>query len=212
MRVAIAGATGLTGNLCLQMLLANSAVTRVIAIGRKGTGLNHRKLEELRIEENQLKMPVLADAFICCLGTTIKDAGSKEAFQCVDRDLVLHISRNLYQNGCQVASVISAMGADPNSSFFYNKVKGQMEVAMKAMGFVSLAIIRPSFISGVRSKGRRGEQLVQLLLRLLGPLLIGPLRHYKAVSAKNVARSLVFSVIQPSGGIMTILSNDLNQF
>lgn len=123
MKVAIAGATGLTGSLCLQELIENKNISEIFAIGRKPTGIIHEKIKEIGLHNFQPSENITVDAFICCLGTTIKKAKSKEAFMDVDLHLPVSIAKKLQENGCKTMSVISAMGADTNSYFFTTELK-----------------------------------------------------------------------------------------
>lgn len=211
MIVAIAGATGLTGSYCLEYLLLQLKITKVISIGRKSTGIQNPKLEEVLLIDNQLNTKIIADAFICCLGTTIKKAGSKEAFSKIDLELPLYLANHLYQNGCQVAAVISAMGADENSTFFYNKVKGKMENEMQKIGFKSLSIFRPAIIEGPRKEKRLGEKIGLAVAKFLSPLMIGSLKNYKPIHAKIIGRSLMVAILLQKTGTKIYESEQIKQ-
>jgi uncharacterized protein YbjT (DUF2867 family) len=212
MKVAIAGATGLTGNLCLQQLLLHPEIEQVISIGRKYTGLQHKKLSEVLLVQQQLPVPVYADAFICCLGTTIKKAGSSEAFIAVDLGLPLYLAKQLQQNGCTVAAVISSMGADISSSFLYTRTKGQLEEGLKKMGFQSLSILRPSIIDGERNEKRFGEKAALLVMKLISPLLFGSSANYKPIKASEIAQALVNLTIERKKGTTIYLSKTIKPF
>ena len=212
MIVSIAGATGLTGNFCLHELLQNENISGVIAIGRKTTGIKNNKLKEVLLVDNKLSDVVNADAFICCLGTTIKKAGSKEAFKAVDLELPVYLSNKLNENGCNTIAVISAMGANPESSIFYNNVKGQMEEALKNINFNSLSILRPSIISGPRKEKRFGEKMGLIFMTIFNPLLFGSLKHYKSIKAKDIAKALVQCVINQKTGTTIYLSGEIKEF
>lgn len=209
MKIAIAGATGLTGNLCFQQLLLHPQIEQVISIGRKYTGLKHKRLAEVLLVQQQLTAPVYADAFICCLGTTIKKAGSPEAFIAVDLGLPLYLAKQLQQNGCTVAAVISSMGADISSSFLYTRTKGQLEEGLKEIGFQSLSILRPSIIEGERSEKRFGEKTALLVMKLFSPLLFGSLANYKPIKASEIAGALVNLTIEKKNGATIYLSETI---
>lgn len=211
MKIAIAGATGLTGNLCLQQLLQNSEVSQVIAIGRRPTGVQNPKLKEVLLNGPEPAEPVVADAFICCLGTTIKKAGSKNAFQAIDLDLPLSLAHHLKQNGCTRAAIVSAMGADTCSAVFYSRTKGKMETRMQTIGFESLSFLRPSLIEGDRKEMRLGESVGSAVMKVLNPLLIGPLRHYQSIDADCIAKGLVKAIISKKAGVSVYLSDDIKK-
>ncbi|MFC6095300.1 oxidoreductase [Flavobacterium qiangtangense] len=211
MIVAIAGATGLTGSYCLDFLLLQIKITKVIAIGRKSTGIKNPKLEEVILIDNQLTSKVVADAFICCLGTTIKKAGSKEAFKEVDFELPVYLAKNLYENGCKISAVISAMGADENSVFFYNQVKGKMEIAMQNIGFESLSIFRPSIIDGKRKEKRFGEKVGLAIIKIISPLFVGSLKNYRPIHAKIIGRAIMAVTLIKKPGITIYLSDEIKK-
>jgi uncharacterized protein YbjT (DUF2867 family) len=207
--IAIAGATGLTGRLCLEALLAHPQVGSVTALGRRATGLAHPKLREVGLANGRPAEPVAADAFICCLGTTIKKAGSQAAFVAIDRDLPLSLARALKEGGCEVAALVSAMGADSTSSIFYNRTKGETEEGLKALGLRSLTILRPSIIDGPRGESRPGERLALRAMNALSFLMQGPLAPYRPIHARHIAGALVRAVLATQPGVQTLLSNKI---
>lgn len=211
MIVAIAGATGLTGNYCLEFLLLQIKITKVIAIGRKPTGIQNPKLEEVILQNNKLTTQVTADAFICCLGTTIKKAGSKDAFKEIDLELPLHLAKELFKKGCKTVAVISAMGANENSTFFYNQVKGKMEKEMQNIGFESVSIFRPSIIDGPRKEKRLGEKIGLAVMKTISPLFISSLKNLRPIHAKTIARSLVAVVLMKKIGNFIYLSEEIKR-
>lgn len=209
MIVAIAGASGLTGSLTLDLLLSESRVTKIYSIGRRKTGISHPKLHEIMLENGELAVDLSVEAFICCLGTTIKKAGSQEKFREVDHDLPLKLAVKLKNNGCRSAAVVSALGADAHSRFFYNKVKGEMEEDLKKIGFKTLTILRPSLIRGDRKETRPGEKSAEIILNIVSPLLIGPLKQWKATEATDIAQALLTSSINQKEGIFIFSSQEI---
>ncbi len=211
MIVAIAGATGLTGNLCLQELLQNENISEVFSIGRRPTGIKHSKLKEVLLQDNKLSDTIHADAFICCLGTTIKKAGSKPAQKAIDLDLPVYLAKELKDNGCKTAAVISSMGAKATSSIFYSRLKGQMEEAMKQMNFDSLSILRPSIIAGKRNEKRFGETVGKGVMKVIDPLLFGSAKNYRSIRATDIAKALVKCVIVQKKGAAIYLSDEVKK-
>ena len=203
MIVAIAGSTGLTGRMALDQLLKNKDVSRVISIGRRTVGTQHDKLEEVFLKDGKLLEDVVADAFICCLGTTIKKARSEEKFLEVDLKLPVHLAERLSSLGCRRAAVVSSLGADPNSRILYTRTKGEMEEMMKMIGFESLTLLRPSVIHGPREESRLAEQLTLSVLKTLSPILQGPLKKLKPTPAMVIAQHLVAAVIEGQKGVHT---------
>jgi len=197
----VAGATGLTGKHLLEFLLADERYASVCALVRKATLQAHPKLSEHVIDFESLgKLPKADDAF-CCLGTTIKKAGSQAAFRKVDFDTVINFAAAAKAAGAKRFLVVSALGANAKSSVFYNRVKGEMENALKAMNFESLHIFRPSFLLGERAEARVGERLGIAVFSALAPLMIGPARKIRPVEAKAVARAMVLAA---NGGVLGV--------
>ena len=197
----VAGATGLTGKHLLEFLLADERYASVCALVRKATLQAHPKLSEHVIDFESLgKLPKADDAF-CCLGTTIKKAGSQAAFRKVDFDTVINFAAAAKAAGAKRFLVVSALGANAKSSVFYNRVKGEMENALKAMNFESLHVFRPSFLLGERAEARVGERLGIAVFSALAPLMIGPARKIRPVEAKAVARGMVLAA---NGGVLGV--------
>jgi uncharacterized protein YbjT (DUF2867 family) len=194
--VLIAGASGLVGRELLAGLLADDTVVAVHSLGRRDVELSHPKLTQHRIDYSKAlpALPRVGEAFIA-LGTTIKVAGSQAAFRAVDHDAVLAVARAAKAAGATRLGVVSAMGADKGSTIFYNRVKGETEEALAALGFETLVIARPSFLVGDREAlgqpVRGGEKLAQRVSRLLAPLIPD---NFKSIDAKLVARALMAAV------------------
>jgi len=196
MKVALAGATGLTGSHVLQLLNDHPHVSEVLALGRRSTGVKHAKLIELPLDAARIK----ADAFLCCLGTTIKKAGSREKFEAIDVELPLRIASSLKKLGCDRAAVVSAIGASAKSSIFYNRAKGKMENGMRELGFKSLSILRPSIIVGDREEKRAAEKIGLIAMNAAAPVMVGFLRKYRPITAEVIARAMVGLVMEGAAG------------
>lgn len=214
MRTAlIAGASGLVGASLLRQLLAGTEYDRVVSVGRRKLELDHPKLTQLLVDFTALDGVAAAlqcdDAF-CCLGTTIRRAGSREAFRAVDHTAVLALAWAVRQQGAQRFFVVSALGADPGSRVFYNRVKGEMEAALMVLGFGTLGIFRPSLLLGKREQPRFGEALAALALWAAEPLLLGGWRKYRSIPAGVVARAMVRSAFgRPGQGVLIYLSDEI---
>jgi uncharacterized protein YbjT (DUF2867 family) len=199
--VLIAGATGLVGRELLAGLLADASVAAVHSLGRRELPLSHPKLTQHRVDFSKAlpALPSVGEAFIA-LGTTIKVAGGREAFRAVDHDAVLAVANAAKAAGATRLGVVSAMGADKRSAIFYNRVKGETEEALAALGFDTLVIARPSFLAGDREAlgqpVRGGEGLALKISRVLAPLIPDNL---KSIDVKLVARALLDAVPRSSG-------------
>lgn len=204
-KALILGVTGQMGGYCLKALCDNPNYSEVTAIVRKPILTTHRKLKVVTSNfdnlQNDLSNIEAHDVF-CCLGTTIKKAGSQEAFRKIDHSLVVAVAELMRKQGSEQFLVISAMGADSNSKVFYNRTKGEMEDTLKGIGYPCIRIIRPSLLLGKRDEFRFGEKLGVLLTPFLKPFLIGSLKKYAPVEAESVAHFMVkIAQEEPSSGV-----------
>lgn len=188
----LVGATGLIGSHCLQQLSSRGEAPKVLARRRPADFAGE---ENWHCETDLLATPESVftgvDSVICALGTTQKTAGSRAAFAAVDRDLVLALAQKARAAGVRQWLQVSALGADANASVFYNRVKGEADAGLRALGFSRLDIIQPSLLLGERSEKRPGEKIAQHLMPLLNPLLRGPLRKMRPVPAEQVAEKMI---------------------
>lgn len=180
MTVLLAGATGLVGSRVLARLPG------VIPVGRRAVGIAGEVVADFAA------LPVLppAEVAICCLGTTIKAAGSQAAFRAVDHDAVLAFAKAAQAAGVSRFIVVTAMGADARSRVFYSRVKGETERDLAALGFARLDILQPGLIIGPRAERRTVEAFFQWLAPALNPLLVGGLAKYGAIDAEAVAGAI----------------------
>jgi uncharacterized protein YbjT (DUF2867 family) len=190
----VAGATGLIGGLLLKTLLDAPDYSRVYALTRRPYGKEHPKLANRvvmfeRMAE-QLKGLVVQDAF-CCIGTTIHEAGSQEAFRAADVDAVLMFARAARAAQAARFVVVSSVGASSNSKKFYLRTKGEMEEAVTDLGFTSVDILQPSLLLGPRKSFRLLETAGQVFAPLINPLLTGAREPFRAIPAETVARAML---------------------
>ncbi|MEK8132196.1 oxidoreductase [Paenibacillus filicis] len=191
----VAGATGLVGRELVRLLLAHPSYARVVALVRRESGRSHPRLIEHRIAFDRLEAETDgllegADVF-CALGTTIKKAGSQEAFRRVDYEYPLALGRAAKRDGAARLLIVSSMGADSRSKFFYSRVKGDIERDLTALKLPHLVILRPSLLLGEREEKRPGEHAAAALYRPLGALMVGPLAKYRAIPASAVAEAML---------------------
>lgn len=208
----IAGASGLVGGHCLRLLLESDRYSQVISIGRRDLPLIHPKLDQQVIDFDRLgsyTRELVADDIYCCLGTTIKQAGSKEAFYKVDFTYVTQLAKITAGKNATQFLVVSATGADAKSFIFYNQVKGKMEQDVKEQGFNDVHIFQPSLLLGEREEERTGEELATRIMKPLSSLMVGPLRKYKPIEAETVARAMVYAASQDQEGIYTRASDEI---
>ncbi len=199
----LAGGTGLVGSHCLTQLLRDPAYTRVVALVRRPLPLTDPKLEARVVEFDRLDerdIPRAEDVY-CSLGTTIRRAGSREAFRRVDHDFVVALARHSAARGASRFMLVSSIGADPRSAVFYNRVKGETERDVSAVPFRAVHIMRPSLLVGERSEHRWLEDVSIRLFSMLAPLLVGPARKYRPIPAEIVARAMVVLAHRADQGV-----------
>jgi uncharacterized protein YbjT (DUF2867 family) len=208
----VLGATGLVGGVLLRRLLDDPAWTHVTVLGRRPTGRVHPRLTEVAAELDEI--PDHAERFavhtvFCCLGTTLRKAGSREAFRRVDLGAVAIAARLASRGGATRFLLVSAGGADPASRIFYNRVKGEAEAAVLAAGIPGVDVFRPSLILGPRGERRPLEAAAQRIGRLLAPLLAGPLRRVRPVPADAVARAMLRLASDAAPGRRTVENEEI---
>jgi len=189
----IAGATGLVGQSLLQIILDSKYYSKVIALVRHPLLIEHEKLQEISINFSKIADFTIEDKVddvFCCLGTTIKTAGSQDAFTKVDYTYVVQLAEWAKKNNCQQFSVVSSVGASSKTSNFYLQTKGKMEEAISKLELPAVHIFRPSLLLGNRKEFRFGEKVSEKLMPLFNPLLKGKLRKYKAIKAEDVALAM----------------------
>jgi len=208
----IAGAGGLVGSHLLYCLLNAPEYNKITIIVRKSLGISHPKLTEAVINFNE--MPKHADLFnvndvFCCLGTTIKKAGSQDAFKKVDVDYPLSIGTQAKQYRVEKYLIVSSIGADFNSKVFYLRMKGLVEKSLTDMGLQSLFIFRPSFLAGDRKEFRFGEKMAGAIYKGVSFLMVGGLKKYKSIEALTVAKAMYKAAQMPSEGVHIYLSDEI---
>lgn len=190
------GATGLVGGHCLNLLLASPAYSKVIAVSRRPVPVKHKKL--VRVETPSFENlgtaldGVTADDAFCCLGTTIRQAGTKAEFHRVDYGYALEFAHRVLRNGASHFLMVSAIGAQARSPVFYNRVKGLLEKDVVALGFARTSIFRPSLLVGERGDVLRPAEAISIRLSaIIAPFLRGPLRSIHPITGADVAAAMV---------------------
>lgn len=209
MRVMLLGATGLVGGLVLPMLLHDPRCRAVVAPTRRPLGLRDAKLHAPVLSFDAVpEAPEWAqvDAVICALGSTMAQAGSREAFFRIDHDYPLAFANAARTQGARAFVLNSAAGANPRSAVFYSRVKGELERDLRTLEFASLTLVRPGLIGGHRQQVRRGEAFALKVLGALDPVLP---RAWRINPAERIARALVEASLAPAPGEHVVPSRDL---
>ncbi len=209
MKVMLVGATGLVGSQVLQQLLDDPRCQAVVAPTRRPLALADAHLFNPVVDFAQLPEAAdwwTVDAVICALGTTLKQAGTREAFAQVDHQYPLQVARLASAHGAAAFVLNSAKGADPDSRFFYNRVKGALEQDLRGLGYPSLTLVRPGLIGGERKEHRAGERAASVVLGALAPVLP---RSWRINPAEKIAAAMVEAALQPAPGVQVIEADRL---
>ncbi len=214
MRAVIAGATGMVGRELTKLCAADPAVKTLFILVRKHVPEydNQEKVHQIIIQYDTISekdLPPNLDIAFCCLGTTMRSAGSREAFRKVDYDYVTEFSNICHFRNVKKFIAVTAMGANMNSRVFYNQVKGEVEdFLMNDSHLENVLILRPSLLLGQRKEFRLGEKLATIFMTLFNALFIGSLKPYKAIRGRVVAQAMLnLSKMEDKG--KKIIPNDL---
>jgi uncharacterized protein YbjT (DUF2867 family) len=213
MTATLIGGTGLTGSFLVRQLLADSAITKVISVSRKSLNISDAKLIEILVSDlaelASIAPRIRGDIYFCCLGTTIKTAGSKDNFEKVDHAAIVAFAKIAKSHDAKTFTLVSAMGANANSMFFYNQVKGRTENDVKVLGLRSLIIFKPALLVGPRQEFRLTEKLAAKTLVPLSQLL--PPRTQKSLitEADTLAMRMLSEGKAASGGVRVIEAKDI---
>lgn len=213
-RALVFGATGLTGHHLTQQLLANNNYREIICVNRHPMGISHARFTEIIDDLSQLQnlklQPPINDVF-CCIGTTIKKAGSKENFKKIDLELPVSIAKLAADQKAEKLLVVSSIGANAKSGNFYLRTKGEMEQRVMQTEGLLKTFVRPSMLLGERNEKRSAESLGQWLMKPLKILMIGKLRKYRPIPAADVARAMIaIANSQPTAQVI-FESHDLQE-
>lgn len=215
MKIAlIIGSTGLTGSLLLQQLLGSNQYDKVISFSHRETNVNHPKLVNYIVNfdhpEEYCDL-VKGDDFFCTIGTTIKKAGSEEAFRKVDFEYPKNFAKCAMENGVSQFLIISALGADSKASNFYMRTKGEVEDFLKESKIKSIAIMQPSLLLGKRKEVRPAEKIGGIVMQLLSFLFAGSLKKYKAIKVETLANAIFKIAQRNTPGFKVYQSDELQE-
>lgn len=195
----VVGATGLVGNSLVRQLADSALYERVNVLTRRPLAWQHPRLQEINYDfDRPSSLLVQADHIFCCLGTTIRKAGSRDAFRKVDYQYPINIARMGRANGASLFAIVTSMGADAGSTFFYNRVKGEVERDLALFDYPALLIFRPSLLLGQRRDFRFGERVGEGFMRLLAPLIPA---KYRAIEADKVAAAMIRYARKEESGV-----------
>ena len=196
------GSTGLIGNLLVEELVNSSDYSLVKTFVRQPTGVSEQNVAEIITDFGNLsahKDHLQGDDLFICLGTTIKKAGSVAKMEKIDRDLPMDIASVAESNGVKRIAIVSSIGADAGSRNYYLRIKGELEEGIMNMNFKNIAVVRPSMLLGERKEKRAGEMVGKVVMQTFKPILKGKLRKYRAIHGRDVARAMIYLMLQEPG-------------
>lgn len=199
-KAIVLGATGLVGRELTQKLLGDLRYCEVLVFSRSPFGENHPRLTEIRadlLELENLKEEFAADVVFCCVGTTKAKTPDKNKYRAIDFGIPVAAAKLCKSKGIPAFQAVSALGADPQSRLFYNRIKGEMEVEVIGCGVPHTHLLQPSLIGGNRDETRRGERIAQLLMKFFQPVLVGPLAKYRIVEPEDIAKAMIYLADHP---------------
>ena len=206
----LVGATGMVGGYVLKELLKEEAYERVHVVTRRSIEKDHGKLREHLIDFNELESAlgeIEADHVYIAIGTTISKAKSKEAFKEVDLEYPYKIADIMHERGAKKLAVVSALGADVESNFFYSRVKGEMEEKITGIPYKGTYLLRPALLLGPRKEFRFGEKMGEVANAIFKPVMLGSLERYKGIKASHVARTMIQLMLKGPKGLFFIESH-----
>ena len=203
-KAVIAGASGLIGSCLLELLLASPQYDEVVVLVRKQLPVAHKKLLQVTVDFDHLEdhqALITGHALFCCLGSTRKKTPDLAQYRKIDYDYPLQLAQIAVENRVMHYHLVSALGADPNSSNFYSRMKGEIEAAVMKAGVKCLHIYEPSILTGNRQESRPMERFAISLINAINPLLIGSLKKYRSIPAATVARAMFKQSLKTEEGI-----------
>jgi len=214
-RALIAGATGAIGSVLLGLLNDSDQYSEIHCIGRREPATSGEKIKAHivnydELDQFNLQQPI--DDVFCALGTTVKNAGSVENFRKVDRDYVHQVGKLAQRLDAKTCSVVSAIGANAESSNHYIQTKGEVEGLLRSLGLRSLRIFRPSLLHGARDEFRLREEVGYVVLKIMTPLLQGPWKKYRAIRVEQVAKAMYESARQDYPAVKIFESDEIQRF
>lgn len=213
-RAILVGASGSIGTSLLQQLLADDNYTEVLVLVRKELGLQHAKLKQLVLnfdEINKYAQEITGDTVFCCLGTTKSQTPGETVYKKIDYQYPLDVAWIAQTNGAESYHLVSAIGANKDSSIFYNRTKGEVERDLKAVPFKSICIYRPSILAGPRKEVRMGEGIMNALMRIINPLLTGRFKKYRSIKVEVVAKAMLKQSLTAEKGIFIYESDQIQE-
>lgn len=202
-KAILLGASGLIGNSLLQQLLLSNHYDEVLVVLRKTLNIQHPKLRQLQVDFDQLSeysSEIQGDVVFCCLGTTKSKTPDKAQYKKIDHQYPIDAARIAHTNGATQYHLVSSLGANRNSRIFYTRLKGEVEHDLQGIPYQGIHIYRPSLLDGFRVENRTGEKWMIGIMRIINPILIGPLRKFRSIKVETVARAMLKKSLEDQKG------------
>jgi uncharacterized protein YbjT (DUF2867 family) len=213
-KAVIAGASGLIGRSLLNVLLLNPEYSEILSLGRKKIQLKNKKLTQVIVDFDHLDDyadQINGYALFCCLGSTRKKTPDLNEYRKIDHDYPVKLAELAQKNGIEQYHLVSAIGANPASSNFYSKMKGETEADIKKAGVTCLHIYQPSLLTGYRNEQRPLEQVFTVVMKIIDPLLLGSLKKYRSIPANTVAIAMYKNSFITKDGVFIHPSDKIKQ-
>jgi uncharacterized protein YbjT (DUF2867 family) len=213
-KAILAGASGLIGSNLLQILLHRDYYDEVVILVRHLLPLSHIKLTQIQVDFDHLEDhagSITSHAVFCSLGSTQKKTPDRSVYRKVDHDYPLALAQIALENGVEQYHLVSALGADANTSNFYTKMKGETEHDIESIGLPCLHIYRPALLTGERSEFRLAERIFTPIMKVIDPLLIGGLKKYRSIPAATVASAMYNQSMNSGSGVFIHPSDEIKQ-
>jgi uncharacterized protein YbjT (DUF2867 family) len=213
-KAIILGASGLIGSKLLTGLLDGDQFTSIKIFVRKKLYMNHEKLIQIITDFDHLdviKKDIVADEVFCCLGSTKSKTPDIKAYRKIDVEYPLYFAKEALINGATSYHIITALGANPKSGSYYNKLKGEVEEQLKILHYPTLNIYQPSFLTGDRTENRPLENIMIPIMKVINNILIGSLKKYQTIDAEEVAKAMINQSNKNKKGIFVLESDKIKE-
>jgi uncharacterized protein YbjT (DUF2867 family) len=213
-KAILVGASGATGSSLLFQLLENKNYSDVLVLARRELRIQHTKLKQLIIDfdrVNDYAAEINGDVVFCCLGTTKSQTPDEQQYRKIDYQYPLDIARLAKNNGAKSYHLISFIGANKNSSFFYPRIKGELENDLRSVPFENIHIYRPFLLDAPRKDKRFTEVAVNVMMQIINPLLIGGLKKYRSIKAENIAKAMIRLSLEDRKGLFIHEPNEIQR-
>jgi len=213
-KAILIGASGAIGSSLLTQLLKSTSYTNVLILVRRELPVQHPKLKQLVIDFDELHKhgtEIKGDIVFCCMGTTKSKTPDQQEYRKIDYQYPLDVGHIALANGAESYHLVSAIGANKNSSTFYTRTKGEVEEGLKTIPFKTICIYRPSLLEGKRTEKRFLESISNAVMHFINPLLSGSLKKYRSIKVEDVARAMLKQSLEDKKGIFTYQSDQIQE-